>query len=107
MSAIASQQVSWWETHLFIEAAIAQANLGPIPAAGTPAWRELDDSDPRKLLALAASGVHHCLRVDAAQSAMADASRAVSAAADWGRIGRRIREHNEFYVARPWLRRVS
>jgi hypothetical protein len=103
----ASQQVNWWETHRFIEAAIAQANLGPIPAAGTLAWCELDDSDPRKLLALAVAGEHHVLRVEVAQSAMADASRAVSDAADWPKVAREIQQRNAFYSDKPWLRRAA
>jgi hypothetical protein len=84
----ASQQVSWWEAHLFIEAAVARANVGPIPVAGTPAWRALDDLDPRKLLALALDGEHQVLRKEVAQTAMADASREVSAAADWPAVAR-------------------
>jgi Protein of unknown function (DUF2742) len=88
MGTVYSQSVSWWETHQFLQAAIAQASLGPIPAAGTPAWCELDDSDPRKLLALALDGEHQVLRKEVAQSAMADASRAVSAAADWPAVAR-------------------
>jgi hypothetical protein len=103
----ASRQVSWWDTHEYLDAYLAQANLGPIPAAGTPAWRELDDSDPRKLLALAVAGEHHILRTEVAQSAMADASRAVSAAADWGQVAREVRQRNEFYAERPYLRRVA
>lgn len=51
-----SRQVSWWETHQFIEALITQANTGPLPPAGTPAWSALADGDPRKLLALAVAG---------------------------------------------------
>lgn len=101
-----STQVSFWETHLFIEAAIAQANVGPLPVAGTPAWCALDD-DVRKLLALADAGVHHVLRIETAQAAMAQTSRDVSAAADWPAIAVRMRQHNEFHAARPWLRRSA
>ncbi|WP_104183553.1 DUF2742 domain-containing protein [Mycobacterium avium] len=102
-----SRQVSWWETHQFIEALIAQANTGPLPPAGTPAWSVLADGDPRKLLALAVAGEHHVLRVETAQTAMAKASQAVSAAADWTRIGRRNRDHEDFHRQRPWLRRKA
>jgi hypothetical protein len=35
---LGSQQRDWWSTHEFLEAYLAQANLGPIPAAGTPNW---------------------------------------------------------------------
>ncbi|MBP2455191.1 DUF2742 domain-containing protein [Mycolicibacterium lutetiense] len=90
----ASQQVSWWPVHEFITAAVAQANYGPLPIAGTPAWCELADGDPRKLLALAVAGDHHVLRVETAQAAMADASREISAAADWTAMAQRIRNHS-------------
>jgi hypothetical protein len=100
-----SQQVSWWETHRFIEAVLAQANLGPLPWAGTPTWCELSDGDPRKLLAIAIAGEHHVLRVEACQEARAQASHAISAAADWTQISREIRQLNDFHATRPWLRR--
>lgn len=101
-----SQQVSWALVHEFLEAALAQANTGSLPWAGTPAWCALPDGDPRKLLALAAAGEHHVLRVEVAQSAQAEASRAVAAAADWPKVAREIQQRNEFYASRPWLRRA-
>ncbi|ART69104.1 hypothetical protein BTO20_11370 [Mycobacterium dioxanotrophicus] len=58
----ASQQVSWWPVHQFLESVVAQANYGPLPIAGTPAWQQLADGDPRKLLAVAMSGEHWVLR---------------------------------------------
>lgn len=105
MSRLESQQVSWAETHWFLEAVLAQANVGPLPWAGTPAWCELADGDPRKLLALAAAGEHHVLRVEVAQATRADASRALATAADWRAISREIRQRDDFYSSRPWLRR--
>jgi Protein of unknown function (DUF2742) len=93
--------VYWWAVHEFMEAALAQANTGPLPWPGTPAWCELADGDPRKLLALAEFGVHHALRVETAQAAAADASRAVSAAANWTQISSDVR----FRADRPWLKR--
>ncbi|SBS77828.1 conserved hypothetical protein [uncultured Mycobacterium sp.] len=84
----ASRQRAWWPVHEFITALVHQANCGPIPAAGTPAWCELANGDPRKLLAVAVDGEHHVLRAEMAQEAMADASRAVSAAANWRTVGR-------------------
>jgi hypothetical protein len=102
---LGSQQVDWWETHRFMEAACAQANLGPLPAAGTPAWRALDDTDPRKLLGLAVAGEHHVLRVETAQAAVADASRAVSEAADWTAVAREVQQRATFRAERPWMRR--
>lgn len=89
-----SQQVSWWDTHEFITAAVANANVGPLPIAGTPSWCALADGDPRKLLALAVAGQHHVLRVEIAQEHLADAGKKVSAAADWSALAQRIRNRS-------------
>lgn len=86
-----SQQVSWWPVHEFLEAAVNQANCGPLPTAGTPAWQALADGDPRKLLALAVSGEHWALRTEIAQERRAEASREVAEAADWSALAQRIR----------------
>lgn len=88
-----SQQVSFYETHKFLEALLAQANVGPLCWAGTPGWVAMPDSDPRKLLALAAFGVHHALRVEVAQTASAEASSAISAALDWSAVAREQLRH--------------
>ncbi|RWA15750.1 DUF2742 domain-containing protein [Mycolicibacterium brumae] len=82
----ASNQVAFAEVLRFV------ADLGVDPTrvltAGTPAWCELPDDHPDKLAAVLAAGVHHALRVDLAQAARAEASRAVSASTDWSRVGR-------------------
>lgn len=96
---IGSRQVSWSVVHEFITALVDQANN--LPAAGTPAWCQLSDSDPRKLLALAVAGQHHVLRVETAQQAMADASREISTAAAWSAIGQRVaRGRGPAYIPR-------
>jgi hypothetical protein len=97
----ASRQRAWWPVHEFIEAVVPQANYGPIPAAGTPAWCELAQGDPRKLLALAIDGEHHVLRVETAQEALAQASRDVAESADWSGVARGIqRRASGVYIAR-------
>jgi len=101
----AAQQVSWWDTHVFISKLTAHhLNL---PPAGTPAWCAMSDGDPRKLLALAVAGEHHVLRVETAQQARADASKAVAGAADWAKVAREMQQRNSFYADRPWLRRAA
>ncbi|WP_082960621.1 MULTISPECIES: DUF2742 domain-containing protein [unclassified Mycobacterium] len=100
-----SRQAAWWPCHEFLEAVLAQANVGPLPHAGTPAWCALGAEDPRKLLALAVAGEHHVLRVETAQTACADASRAISATADWAAVSREIRTRTEFSRQKPWMRR--
>ncbi|MEX7470587.1 DUF2742 domain-containing protein [Mycobacterium adipatum] len=89
----ASQQVSWWPTHEFITALVANANN--LPIAGTPAWCALSDTDPAKLIALAAAGEHHVLRVETAQAALGEASKAVASVPDW-----RTRPRGAAYIQR-------
>lgn len=86
-----SRQRAWWPTHEFLTEYLAKANLGDLPAAGTPAWCALADGDPRKLVALAADGEHHVLRCELAQEAAAAASKAIAAAEDWPAVAQRIR----------------
>jgi hypothetical protein len=91
---VESRSVSWWPVHEFLAAVLAQANEAP-PMAGTPAWRALADSDPAKLLALAVAGEHHVLRMEIGQEALADASKAIAAVADWPAISREVRQRAE------------
>jgi hypothetical protein len=98
-----SRQVSWWSVHQHVAALLAE--VGSWPLAGTPTWCALDDDDPRKLAALLDAAQNWALRIETMQEAACEASRAVSAAADWSAIGQRIRDGAEFYAAHPWLKR--
>ncbi len=89
----ASRAVSWWPVHEFMAALLSQAN--DLPSAGTPAWCALGDGDPRKLLAVAAAGEHHVLRVETAQEVHAEASKAIAAAADWSQIAREMQQRED------------
>lgn len=91
MSTPESRQVSWFAVHQFVESLVAQANCGPVPPAGTPAWRQLADGDPRKLLAAARAGTHWCLRLDTEQQQRAQAAKDVAGAADWAALAARVR----------------
>lgn len=91
----ASSEVNWWAAHLFIEAAVAQANCGPLPCAGTPAWAALADGDPRKLLALAIAGEHHVLRLQLGQEARAQAAEDIWAGEDWRQVAQQVQRRRE------------
>jgi hypothetical protein len=91
-----SQQVNWWAVHEFIAPMLAAADGWPM--AGSPAWCQLDDADARKWAALLSAGEHHVLRVETAQTALAQASRAVSAAADWRDVARQIACRRAVYI---------
>jgi hypothetical protein len=67
----------------------------------------MSDHDPRKLISLALDGEHHVLRKEVAQTALADASREISASADWTAISRDIHARSVFYAERPWLKRTA
>lgn len=105
MTGTESRAVSWWPVHEFITALVAQANT--LPVAGTPSWCAMDDADPRKLLALAVAGEHHVLRMETAQEARAEASKAIAALAEWPKIAAEIRSRSAFRAANPWAKRVT
>ena len=100
-----SSSVSWWPCHEFITALVAR--YSDLPMAGTPAWCGLDDGDPRKLIALAVAGEHHVLRMETAQEARAEASKAIATAADWPAVAREVRQLAEFREANPWAVRKA
>lgn len=78
---IASQQVSWWSVHRWVQRYLDAA--GNYPPAGTPAWCELADGDRRKWAALLDAAQHHVLRVETAQAAVIEASKAIAHEDDW------------------------
>jgi hypothetical protein len=114
MSAIASQQISWWSVHEFVAAVLDQVNDWPM--LGTPAWCSLTHDDPRKWAALLDGAQHWALRVDSCQEARGEGGRAISAAplftnsgdpVDWSAIARERLKLNAFFAARPWLKRAG
>ena len=80
-----SQQVSFWSVHEYVAPLLAA--IGSWPMLGSPAWCLLPASDPRKVAAIFDAARHHALRVETCQQALADASREISAAADWRALG--------------------
>jgi len=103
MSAIESQQVSFFPVHEFVQRYLDTA--GHYPPAGTPAWCELADGDRRKWAALLDAAQHHVLRVEIGQEALAEASKAVTGAADWSKVAQEIRGRSDFYARNPWAKR--
>lgn len=85
-----SRQVNWYSTFEFARTLAADngVNLDRLPIPGTPRWCDLADDDAAKLLALVLGGVRDALRNDTHQAAMADASREISSAATWSKLGR-------------------
>ncbi|XTP33444.1 DUF2742 domain-containing protein [Mycobacterium sp. TJFP1] len=94
-SPASSQEVSWWAVHQFLSAVVEQVKNTTLPWAGTPAWRELDDTDPRKLLSVAIAGEHHVLRVEIGQEQRAQAAEDVWGGADWSEAARQLPRRRE------------
>jgi hypothetical protein len=99
-----SQQVSFADVVDWAQPYLDAA--GDYPLCGSPAWCELPDSDRRKWAAMLDAARHHILRIEVAQAAMAEASRAVSRAADWSQIARESQQIRNFFSEKPWLRRA-
>lgn len=90
-----SRQVNWFEVYGFVERWASNRRLdgqhdlsGLTLLAGTPQWCGLPDDDARKLMAVILGGVREALVNDTHQAAMADASKAIAAAADWSTVGK-------------------
>lgn len=90
--------VSWWSVHEYVAPTLAAAVEWPM--AGTPAWCDLDDTDPVKWAAICDAARHWALRVETCQAASAEASRDVSAAADWPAVSREIQRRRDAYIRR-------
>ena len=81
-----TRSVEWWRVHLHLLPLLQE--VGCWPMAGTITWQQLEDQDPVKLASLLDAARHHVLRVDTAQTALAEASREISKSADWSQISR-------------------
>jgi hypothetical protein len=84
-----SAAVSWWSVHEWVTRHLE--SVATWPMAGTPQWGALPDDHPAKLAALLDAAQHHALRVETAQEARAQASQAISAAADWSALATEVR----------------
>ena len=102
---VSSRQVSWWSVHEYVTR-LTEA-LVDWPAAGTPAWCDLDDGDPLKTAAVADAAQHHALRQEIAQEARAEASKAIAAGADWPSIATQIHQLRNWRSTRPWAIRQA
>ena len=101
MRAIESRSVSFWCVHTFVAAVLNQVDDWPM--LGTLAWRDLSCDDPRKWAALLDAAQHWALHIETRQEALAEASHDVSAAEDWGWVGRQILRNprrSDVYISR-------
>ena len=75
------------------------------PMLGTPAWRALHTDDPRAVAAIFAGAEQWALQQWIAQEADAEASHAITSAVDWPAVAQRKRDEDDFFAARPYLKR--
>lgn len=94
----ASSAVSWWSVQEWVAPLLD--NLDGWPMVGTPEWVALPDRHPAKIAAVYDAARHWALRVETGQEAVAEASQAISAAADWAALANRIRRGRAAYIAR-------
>ncbi len=91
----ASQQISWWDVHQFVQA----LDLPPLPFPGTPAWQHA--SDAVKAMACIAAAEHYALLLDTRQERLAETSKAIAAGENWAAVARNItRRQSGLYIPR-------
>ena len=83
---VTARSVDWWAVNEYVSSTLGR--IGTWPMAGSVEWRALPDGDPAKTAALLDAARHWALRVETCQQARAQASRDVSAAADWSAVAR-------------------
>lgn len=98
-----SQQVDWWSMHQFALPRLQK--VGDWPLVGTPSWCLLESRDPVKWAAILDAAQHWALRVETHQEKLCAAAKDISQTTDWSALARQLRDHEDFYRARPWMRR--
>ncbi|WP_353651645.1 DUF2742 domain-containing protein [Mycobacterium sp. ST-F2] len=72
----------------------------PGPTLGTPAWLQLDDTDPAAWRSVLWAALQWAVAQDATQEHLAVASKAIAAAENWARVARRVQRRSEIYIQR-------
>lgn len=100
-----SQYVRWLAVHRWVTPLLEAVQSWPM--AGTAEWSQLPDDDPRKWAAVLDAGQHWALRIENNQTARAEASMAVSGAADWAAIGRANHRRADAIRSGAYIERAS
>ena len=95
---LGSRTIDWWPVHLYVLPTLEEARHWPL--AGSPAWEHLASDHPAKLAAVLDGGRRDALRNNTIGAALAEASQAISGAADWSSISRSIRRRSGVYIPR-------
>jgi hypothetical protein len=83
----ASKQITYLPVYELVSPLLGDPDVLP----GTPVWCQLEDTDPAKWKAILWAAVWWCVEQDARQAAMAEASKAIAASADWSAVAQRVR----------------
>ena len=100
-----ARTVDWWAVHQFVAEFLNRIESWPL--AGTLEWQRLTDDDARKWASLLDAAQHHALRMETAQDARAEASKAVAAAVDWPAVASEITQRRRWRATRPWAVRTE
>jgi Protein of unknown function (DUF2742) len=95
---VASREVS--ATAVYLHIAPFLVEVGDWPACGTPAWTALPADSPAKTASLFYAALQWALAEDIRQDAEREASRAISASADWSGLADQIRARRAVYIPR-------
>lgn len=84
-----TRAVDWFPVHRLVAGFLDTVESWPV--AGTLPWQELSDTDPAKWAAVLDAAQHHALHLQLRQEALGQASRDISASANWSAIASQIR----------------
>lgn len=98
-----SRQVAYHTVYQLLSPLLGDPGLIP----GTPVWCQLDSGDPAKWQAVLWAAIWWCVDQEVRQEAMAEASREVSAAADWADIARSHLRHARAVTSGAYISRTA
>ncbi len=98
-----SRQISALAVVDFLLAHLGAPGLIP----GTPQWCMLSDTDPRKWQACGWAAIWWCIAEEGRQEALAEASKAVAASAEWPKGAREIQQLDAARKSGVRIERVS
>lgn len=91
-----SREVQFYPVYKLLAPMLTCPSLIP----GTPAWCQLDDTDPAKWQAILWAAVWWAIAEECRQDALADAGEQISAAENWADVARQVQRRREIDALR-------
>ena len=91
-----SREVNFYPVYRLLSPLLGDAGLIP----GTPAWCQLEDTDPAKWQAILWAAVWWAVGEEIRQDAIADAGEQVWAGEDWSRVASHVQRRREIDALR-------